>query len=470
MLHVDEQFYLLVGQRMIEGWAPYADIWDRKPVGLFLIYAAIRLLGGDGIVQYQLVATAFAAATAGVIYLLARRGTGTPAAVGAALIYGALLAPINGAGGQSPVFYNLLMAGAALLAVRAGEARDRAVWRHRGIAAMILAGLALQVKYTAVIEGAFFGLWLLWTGRRFGASWRVLRAYAALFAAVALTPTALAAAWFASIGAFDAFATANFLSIFQRTAPPAAFEQAALAHTVRMLALAAVLAAFALLAMWRRRQDDDRLFLSLWMVFAVAGFFAIGNYYDHYALPLLVPLAAILSRLFDRGIVGALAFAALFAQATLFGLLRYSPVGQAQATVAAMTAAIRPATLRGECLFVADTPLVLYLTTQACAPWRYAFPFHLLDATEAATGDSGQAGAMRAILASAPGAIVTGAPAFTPTVQQANVALLERILAARYTLVSRYPDRGRTYLVWLRSDLTERSSAGAQTAVVLGPP
>ena len=48
----DEQFYLLVGDRMIHGAIPFVDIFDRKPIGLFLIYGAIRLLGGEGTLQY----------------------------------------------------------------------------------------------------------------------------------------------------------------------------------------------------------------------------------------------------------------------------------------------------------------------------------------------------------------------------------------------------------------------------------
>uniref|UniRef100_UPI001C08B440 hypothetical protein n=1 Tax=Acinetobacter baumannii TaxID=470 RepID=UPI001C08B440 len=36
-IHVDEQFYLLVGDRMLHGALPYLDIWDRKPIGLFLL-------------------------------------------------------------------------------------------------------------------------------------------------------------------------------------------------------------------------------------------------------------------------------------------------------------------------------------------------------------------------------------------------------------------------------------------------
>ena len=44
IIHIDEQFYLLVGDRMLHGAVPFVDIWDRKPIGLFLIYAATRLL------------------------------------------------------------------------------------------------------------------------------------------------------------------------------------------------------------------------------------------------------------------------------------------------------------------------------------------------------------------------------------------------------------------------------------------
>ena len=45
LIDLDEQFYLLVGDRMLHGAVPYVDIWDRKPVGLFLIYAAARVVG-----------------------------------------------------------------------------------------------------------------------------------------------------------------------------------------------------------------------------------------------------------------------------------------------------------------------------------------------------------------------------------------------------------------------------------------
>src|ERR1700712_2430079 len=84
----DEQFYLLVGDRMWHhGALPFVDIFDRKPIGLFLIYAAIRALGGAGFLQYQLVALVCVAATALGIARFTQRIAGGIAPIAAACLY-----------------------------------------------------------------------------------------------------------------------------------------------------------------------------------------------------------------------------------------------------------------------------------------------------------------------------------------------------------------------------------------------
>ena len=201
VIEVDEQYYLVIGDRILHGALPYVDIWDRKPLGLFLLYAGIRLLGGAGIYQYQIVATLFAWGTA----LIVRRLAGTVASPRAAWIAGAIyllwLALFTGQGGQSPVFYILLMAGAGLLTLRAAGGDTSPARRFRlGAIAMILCGLALQIKYTAVFEGIFFGLSLLW------AQWRATNriggtaACALGWAAIALIPSAAALLAYKAIG------------------------------------------------------------------------------------------------------------------------------------------------------------------------------------------------------------------------------------------------------------------------------
>ena len=43
----DEQLYSLIGARMLHGALPYVDLWDRKPFGLFLLFAFAHALGAD---------------------------------------------------------------------------------------------------------------------------------------------------------------------------------------------------------------------------------------------------------------------------------------------------------------------------------------------------------------------------------------------------------------------------------------
>jgi hypothetical protein len=103
VIHIDEQFYLLVGDRMLHGAVPFVDIWDRKPIGLFILYAAIRLLGGDGILQYQLVALACVAGTSLVIYRMAREIASPMGAFWAGVAYQLYLSAFFCFGGQAPV-------------------------------------------------------------------------------------------------------------------------------------------------------------------------------------------------------------------------------------------------------------------------------------------------------------------------------------------------------------------------------
>lgn len=157
IVHIDEQFYLLVGDRMLHGMVPYTDIFDRKPIGLFLLYAAIRCLGGSGIIQYQLVATAFAVATAWVLFRSALRITNPMGATLAGALYLLWIPLLTGQGGQSPVFYNFFVAWAAYLIMPGdGDTADSGLLK-RGAFAMLLMGIALQIKYSALFEGLFFG-------------------------------------------------------------------------------------------------------------------------------------------------------------------------------------------------------------------------------------------------------------------------------------------------------------------------
>ncbi len=403
VLHVDEQYYLLVGDRIWHGAWPYSEYWDRKPVGLFLIYAAIRALPGDGVLAYQIVATFFAAATAFVIQRIAARIAPAGAATGAALLYLVMLMANGGDGGQSPVFYNLPVAVAAWCVLH-GVERGRVF--AFGCVAMALFGLALQIKYSALFEGVYFGVVLLLLVRGGGVGRRA--AMAAAWIALALAPTVVALLVYLAAGRGDAFVFANFISVFQR--PPsvdgdAPGRLARIAVHVLPLAIPAAIA-LARPGRWQGAPVERRI-IAGWLIAAVAGVIVFGTYHDHYALPLLVPLAVVAApvlavrRLGPVIGIGAALAGGVMATTTIADRRAMRGTG---AHVRAIAERVGPCS---DCLYVFSGDPVLYLLTGATPPTRWVFPTFLSE-----TRDTGSLGfdvrdELRRILAAAPRYVVT---------------------------------------------------------------
>ena len=459
VLHVDEQFYLLVGDRMLHGAVPFVDIWDRKPVGLFLIYAAIRLLGGGGIVQYQLVAAACAAAQALLVTRIARlhAEAGPARAAGVALLVWLIV--FNGAGGQAPILYGPLMAGAALATfgavLAAPEPPPRLWWR--GALAMALVGVAIQIKYTAMFEGIGLGCLLLWAA----ASSRVplVRGgvMAAAWIALALAPTLLALAWYAAHGHLTEFVFANFRSIGERAGHPARLLAG------RLLMILGGSAPLVVAAVVACRRDAcgpvaarARRAIQFWLVASLIGFAAIGTFYDHYFLPVLLPLVALAAPAFalaeDRQRIDWRATIALL---TIGGLLavgtsryRLRQVGDGR-EVAALTAIIRPRL--SSCLYVFSGEPILYYLTRSCLPTRFAFPLHLSDRTEAGAIGTDPAREVTRILATRPNMIVA-ADRPGKNANRATWRIMTRALARDYRPIAAVPIGDRLRVVYQRTD------------------
>jgi len=451
VIQVDDQFYLMVAHRMWEGALPYVDIWDRKPIGLFLIYAAIRLLGGEGIVQYQIVATLFAVATAFVVSRIADRIAPRRGALIAGMAYLLFLGMFGGDGGQSPVFYNLFVALAALAIVRIVE---RPGFDSRTVTlagtAMLLMGIAMQIKYTAMFEGAYFGTALMWKAHREGVTLRRVAANAALWLALAVLPTALAWGYYSAIGHGDAFYYANFSSIFERSPEPAGLvfgRLLAIAARISPLALAAAL------SRWPRRipagggQASDSAvhgFVAAWAVAAILGMLAFGSYFDHYALPMLAPLAIAAAPLlgdFRTGLVTSLrgrtriipvAFLILaFGGALSARIVDLNRSRRGDGEEARAIASFVAPRLQGSCLFVYDGEPILYELTHSCLPTRWPFPDHLNSWREDHAIGVDSLAETRRIMASEPRLVIsTGAPGEKTNLR--TWSYMQGVLAADY--------------------------------------
>ncbi len=455
VLGFDEQYYLLVAQRMLHGSLPYVDIWDRKPIGLFLVYAAAILPGGNPFLSYKLLAALFVWGTAFAIWRGARRDAGPFGAAVAALLYVFWLNFMEGEGGQAPVFYDLPVLLAALLTRRAfTSSSDSGISRGlsirsasvfavatgengrifaTGLAAMLLAGIAIQIKYTAIFEAAFFGLVLVWAGwRTWGPSSRLALVTLA-WASALLAPTLAAWAYYAAIGQSHAFVFANFLSIFGRLPDPLPDR---LMGLVLILVILSPLAVIAVLASLRQRIG----FNQIWAITALLGMLAFGAFLSpNYGLPIVAPLCLCAAPWLDRRGLRRGAGIALAALGLAGGIFAVGQViiGKGNRTEAlAVAAAARPT--HGGCLWVWDGYPALYMLTNSCIPTRYAFPGQLNAANENAISASGvdPSAEVRRILASRPETIVDDYPPYDRG-NRATRALVQADLARNYILAAR---------------------------------
>jgi hypothetical protein len=455
VIHVDEQYYLLVGDRILTGAVPYLDIWDRKPIGLFLLFAGLRLLPGDGILAYQLAATLAAWATAVLVFAGARTLDARPrGAMAAALLYLVVLSLLGGRGGQAPVFYNLPVAIAGLLALRLPW-RSAAGIVGSGAVACLLVGAAIQMKYTPAVEGAAIGLlhgWALWRRNRDPA--RLARALL-LWLLLGLAPSLAALGWYWRHGALDAFWFANVTSIALRPGYPFA------EWGMRLLGIAAQLAPLAICAVigWRTRLRRGRIadatvIAFAWLAAALVGFAAIGTFFDHYALPLLAPLCIAAAPVLGRSGRALVAVSGLALTLFLVQRATLRDDGPAARRVARTVAA----NSGDGCpyVFIGDT--VTYLLARACLPTPYAFPNLLAYTTEQGATGIDEAAEVRRILAARPPVIVTSDRQLHIWNRGSRAALLAA-LARDYRLVLREPRSRWHTLVYLRRDRPFRRAA-----------
>ncbi|MFL6770281.1 MAG: hypothetical protein ACJ8E4_01010 [Sphingomicrobium sp.] len=456
--HVDDQFYLLAGEELLKGHWPYVDVWDRKPLGLFLLYAGIAWIGGGSVIGLNLVATSFAAATAVVIRQIALRFASATSATLAALAYLIAMPVFGGQTGQSPVFYNLLMAGAAWLMFRASGLDSIKAIRRHALGAMLLCGLAMTIKQMSFVEGAYFGLAFLWLLRRQGAGWVSISLTGAAMIVVALLPYCLTMAGYALAGdaALREFVYANFVSIFERRGWRPLAKIAGATYFLLFLFPLLAMGGWAAWHRWRtQRHDPQQLLLLGWLLASLLGYLSVPAFFDHYTLPFLVPIAISTATAFERPSRWLL-FGGLAAFYLIEGSITDWRANRGEAAKYELIRTTVDEARRGGCVYVADGPSRLYSDFPACRPTRYLFPDHLVLITEANAIGVEPAHEIARILAGRPAVVVTRE--VRKGRRSAEVrALLSSELGANYHAVLSLPAGNSPSVdgvsVWQRNDL-----------------
>ena len=430
-LHDDEVFYHAVGVAMHQGALPYVDVWDRKPFGLFALYWLIAGISAAPI-AYQLAAT-LAAATAGwAIARLAQQWSTAQAGLLAGLAYILWLGPLQGYGGQSPVFYNPFIALAALLVVRAlpglrdGKAPSGAAW------AMLLAGLGVTIKTTALFEAAFLGLFaaviLARSPRGLAGSLRPIALWIALGAAPSL---AIAAAYW-GMGHWHEYWHAMVTS---NLAKPADLLTGWIRLRLMFVALAPllVLAAFGLLDL----ASDARRFILLWLGAALLSLFVVANFYIHYAMPIAVPLCVVAAGFLKRTFAGPAALLALAALSFwLEPPFRFEHTRQSRAAMAELVRTVK-AHDAGRDLLTFEGPSQLYQLAAKPFITPLVFPTHLSALIEKDVSHLSTLGEMRKALAHRPGVVVIADPIHNGPVNTETEALVRSYVAGNCRLIGK---------------------------------
>jgi hypothetical protein len=451
----DEQIYSLIGWRMTYGDLPFVKVWDRKPFGLFAIFAAAHWLFGPEPLAYQLVACLFALGGAVLVYALARELVDRVSATIAGSLYLMLIAAYGSYSAQSEIFHVPLML-AMLWLVRD---RTRPGASKRALLAMLLGGIALQIKYTVLPQCLFFGGYALYGEWRAGtAPWQLAKR-AAAYALAGILPTALVALLYLGTGHFQEFWFANFVSFFERTPAPGGRLRSDLFVALLPLALLIGLGLYAALRLNPPRDWRTYSLFAGWTLAALGTVLLPATIYLYY-YGALVPAAVLMAvPLIDvRAPAKFLPAAALlFGAGYILDMPdRYAHSQNERRAEARLSAAIAPYVgARRDCLYVFDGPAELYRSTGTCRPTRYLYPDHLNNGLEIHSLEVDQPTEITRILATRPGAIVTANHPMTVQ-RKVNLALISQATRAHYRPLTTVSLHDREVTAWVRRDLARR--------------
>jgi hypothetical protein len=422
VLDWDESLYFLMAQAWRAGHLPYTTIWDNKPIGIYVIFAAFQTVI-PGVAAMRVATTFCVGVLATTVFCITEILTRNRSA---GWVAGGLLVLCSLSNDGLSANSELFMATFTALAVLAALA-DAPAW----VAGLAL-GCAFMIKYVMAPE-AFFVFLLLYHQRGGKAAGNA--------AAVAALPLLAAAGLYAAVGQLPLWWDCSIVSNFRRAAVklhPGVLSAAVSAQGWRWGPL--YLTALGLTVTARRRGFVTN-FPLFWLLGGLIGAVSAKSFYDHYflqTLPALCVLAGYAwARLPPGGAVRDLFVAALAMLPLHAGWQALRDVSGPDLPVeigSALTAA------RAQSLYVFDSQPIIYSLTGLPPPTRYVLPSELTGLTLPQVAGVAPVAEVARILASAPQYVVRREPPPGPDVGNAEVyAELDAALAAHYALVQTWP-------------------------------
>ena len=415
-LNWDESLYRLIGNSLVSGHAPYTEFWDRKPVGIFMIMAAIQIAFGKSLLALRTVTSIVVAFSA---YLLAMNSRSIIpnlplTGIVAGFLYIIYSTHNGGEGTNTELFYTPAGLAGLLLAFKAARSPlTRAL--VLGLAAGLLMGVAVQIKQVAIFDIlAYAAIYLVTQVNDLSRSNLAHHSRIAIAAAAGiLLPTLFVIVWYTVIGRLDAFYGANFaanIDLIEDYAPKFNIPgldvglrgfSVLIAGTVLTLVIGPFLAN-------TRELRRGLLAIFLWLAAMAISLLFLRRFADHFFLQMLPSVAfatafgmvlaaeaAAPARLVPAGVLLCTALIAAWGGAPQFNagaevLWRRYVDGVAHwgDKTATIGQAIRGRTQHPDDVYVFGRLLGVYEVTGTTPPTRFPFSEHLFSEYAAVDGET----------------------------------------------------------------------------------
>jgi hypothetical protein len=379
--------------------------------------------------------------TALLILKLAERAGWSRGALPAALLYIFMLGFGDGQSGQAPVFYNLITAFAMLLALPCTASADsERLRRRKAVAAMALIGVALQVKYSVLFEGMFLGLWLLWREHRLGDPLHRIVRFGAVLVTVALLPTLVAYLVYAAIGHGNDWLYANLGSILHRQSDPKLVLLRAFLKVALILALPLIVSGLSRhVPVEEKSERPIRALLFGWLIASVFGLLVFGSWFNHYALPVMLPASLCCAGFLGWHPIGRKVLTPFMLLASLTGGTYTAWSAKWHRGNAQQLETLAAAIGRGPgCMYVYSGNAILYSYTGRCAVTPWVFPSHLVRERENGAIGVDQLQEIERVFAKRP-EIVVVRPELEGERKETRRLALRKLAEGGYVVRGRYP-------------------------------
>jgi 4-amino-4-deoxy-L-arabinose transferase-like glycosyltransferase len=390
----DEGLYLTGAVRMLHGARLYTDVWDNKPVGIYLVYMAIAATLGSSRFAVNLASALAVLASASLVYLIGRDTAGRRAGIIAAFVLPAYSLDIGADGANTETFMMVLQCLSVWLLVR--HCRDlQPPGRHLRAAFVfgLLQGALLQMKLVSAFDTAALGLALAgivwWEHCSIVALMKLFFAFLPAYLACTLAVFA----YFAATGGVGDMVFANFISprLYVQSPFGLADPLHAVEFTVRRASYFFVLILFGLWFIfdWARRGRSGPpvaarpiVLLVAWVIGALLDATSPGYFRYFYFIALTAPLSLFGGLAVDRLLLlrphwGRPAKAAACAVLALYPLEQHltkqtqivmDPESYIAPRVAALVRSLVPA---GSTIFIADLNPLIYPLADAVPATKY---------------------------------------------------------------------------------------------------